>query len=313
MELMCQILEVSRSGFYAWRQRVPGSRAQRRHELAERIAQVHRASHQRYGAPRVHRELAAQGIPCSKNTVAKLMSLRQLRSKMQRRFRVRTTDSRHTHPVAPNRLQQQFACATDQLVWLADITYIPTGEGWLYLAAVLDLGSRAIVGWATADSLRTALPLSALQMALDRAPPEPGLIHHSDRGVQYAGDVYQRLLHKHSLVASMSRRGNCYDNAPMESFFSTLKRELTRHVRYATRDEAELALFEYIEVFYNRQRRHSSLGYRTPAEAQRTLAAANREEGRGGVGERGLVSPTSENAGGAIRSANNPSDPIIST
>ena len=266
VDLMCDVLEVSRSGYYAWRRRPPSAQAVRRAQLVERIQQAHQESRQRYGSPRIHAELRAQGTSCSPNTVAKLMRLGGIRSKMRRRFVVRTTDSRHRHPIAVNRLQRQFRQTAPNQAWAADITYIPTAEGWLYLAAVMDLYSRKIVGWATADHLRAELPMTALRMALlERRPPKE-LLHHSDRGVQYACDDYQRLLTQHGLVASMSRRGNCYDNAVIESFFGTLKTELTHHETFTTREEARQTLFEYIEVFYNRKRRHSTLRYQSPAE-----------------------------------------------
>jgi putative transposase len=266
VDLMCIVLEVSRSGYYAWRQRPTSAQATRREQLVERIQAVHQDSRHRYGSPRVHAELQAQGTCCSQNTVAKLMRLRGIRSKMRRRFVVRTTDSRHGHPIATNRLNRQFQQPAANQAWAADITYIPTAEGWLYLAAVIDLYSRKIVGWATADHLRAELPATALRMALSERKPSQALLHHSDRGVQYACDDYQQLLAKHCLTASMSRKGNCYDNAVMESFFGTLKTELTHHETFTTREEARQTLFEYIEVFYNRKRRHSALGYRSPAE-----------------------------------------------
>jgi transposase InsO family protein len=198
--------------------------------------------------------------------VAKLMRLRGIRSKTRRRFVVRTTDSRHGYPLAANRLNRQFQQPAANQAWAADITYIPTAEGWLYLAAVIDLYSRKIVGWATADHLRAELPATALRMALRERNPSQELLHHSDRGVQYACDDYQQLLAKHNVVASMSRKGNCYDNAVMESFFGTLKTELTHHETFVTREDAKQTLFEYIEVFYNRKRRHSALGYCSPVE-----------------------------------------------
>ena len=266
VDLMCDVLAVSRSGYYAWRQRPISAQATRREQLLERIGQVHQESRQRYGSPRVHAELRAQGTSCCQNTVARLMRLRGIRSKMRRRFVVRTTDSRHGHPIAVNRLNRQFQQPAANQAWAADITYIPTAEGWLYLAAVIDLYSRKVVGWATADHLRAELPATALRMALLQRKPPKDLLHHSDRGVQYACDDYQQLLAKHGVVASMSRRGNCYDNAVMESFFGTLKTELTHHETFTTRKEATQTLFEYIEVFYNRKRRHSTLGYRSPAE-----------------------------------------------
>ena len=271
VDVMCEVLEVSRSGYYAWRNRPPSAAAQRRAQLVERIAAVHVGSRQVYGSPRVCAELRSQGVACSENTVARLMRQRGIRSKMRRKFKVSTTHSRHAHPIAANRLNQEFAVPLPNQVWAADITYIPTGEGWLYLAAVLDLCSRKVVGWAADDHLRAELPCRALEMAVQHRRPAGPLLHHSDRGVHYACDEYQALLARHGLTASMSRTGNCYDNAVVESFFGTLKTELTHHHTYATRNEARLALFEYLEVFYNRQRRHSTLGYRSPAEYEATF------------------------------------------
>jgi transposase InsO family protein len=269
---MCYVLEVSRSGYYAWRHRAPSATAARRVSLTEQIRVVHEGSRQVYGAPRIHRELLASDVRCSRGTVAKLMRRAGIRSKMRRRFVVRTTDSRHGHKVAPNRLNRRFRQARPDQAWAADITYIATGEGWLYLAAVIDLCSRKIVGWATGDSLAAELCCRALQMALVHRRPGRTVLHHSDRGVQYACDEYQGLLAEHGLTASMSRTGNCYDNAVMESFFGKLKTELVHHETYATREAARQSLFEYIEVFYNRRRRHSSLGYLSPAEHEQRLA-----------------------------------------
>jgi len=271
--VMCRVLCVSRSGYYAWQRRAPSATARRQAELTERIGQAHAASRRIYGAPRVHRELLAQDVRCAKNTVAKLMRKSGLHSKRQRRFVVRTTDSRHPHPIAPNRLNRQFQQAELNQAWAADITYIPTAEGWLYLAAVIDLCSRKIVGWSTSDSLAAELTCRALRQALVERKPSRPLMHHSDRGVQYACDAYQRLLAGRSLAASMSRKGNCYDNAVMESFFGTLKTELVHHERYPTREAARQSLFEYIEVFYNRRRRHSALDYRSPHQYEQELSA----------------------------------------
>jgi transposase InsO family protein len=268
---MCEVLDVSRSGYYAWRDRPASGRSRRRDQLVERIKAVHEGSRRIYGSPRICAELRAQGVACSENTVAKLMKNHGIRSKMRRRFVVRTTDSRHGHPIAANRLAQQFDVPVPNRVWAADITYIPTGEGWLYLAAVIDLCSRKVVGWAADDHLRAELPCAALQMALTQRRPSGPLLHHSDRGVQYACDEYQTLLARHRIEGSMSRRGNCYDNAVVESFFGTLKTELIHHDTYATRNQARLALFEYLEVFYNRQRRHSTLDYRSPTEFESTF------------------------------------------
>jgi putative transposase len=271
VDLMCQVLDVSRSGYYAWRDRPRSQQAQREAELVEQIREIHTASRGNYGSPRVWFELAKRGVRCSQNTVARLMRQYGIRSKTKRRFVVRTTDSRHDHPVAANRLNRQFEQPLPNQAWAADITYIPTAEGWLYLAAVIDLCSRKIVGWSTADHLRAELVCDALQMAVTHREPTDKLLHHSDRGVQYACDDYQGLLSRHGMIPSMSRTGNCYDNAVMESFFGTLKTELIHHETYATRAEAQLALFDYIEVYYNRQRRHSTLGYMTPAEFEASL------------------------------------------
>lgn len=271
VDLLCEVLAVSRSGYYAWRDRPASAQAQRRERLVEQIEAAHADSRELYGSPRIHAELRAQGVVCSENTVARLMKTRGIRSKMRRRFVVRTTDSRHVHPIFENVLAQQFDVPVPNQAWAADITYIPTGEGWLYLAAVIDLCSRKVVGWTADDHLRAELPCAALQMALVQRRPRGPLLHHSDRGVQYACDEYQALLARHGLQCSMSRRGNCYDNAVVESFFGTLKTELIHHHTYATRNEARLALFEYLEVFYNRKRRHSALDYRSPTEYEATF------------------------------------------
>lgn len=271
VELMCQVLRVSRSGFYQWLDRPISARQQWQAEVLGEIEQVHEQSRGIYGSPRVHQDLLARGISVSENTVAKLMKKAQIRSKTRRRFIVRTTDSNHDHAIAGNRLERQFDQQRPDQAWAADITYVPTDEGWLYLAAVMDLCSRKIVGWAMADHLRAELCTGALEMALTSRRPQPGLLHHSDRGVQYACDQYQALLARQDILASMSRRGDCYDNAPMESFFSTIKTELVHHEHYATRAAAKQSIFEYIEVFYNRKRRHSSLGYLSPEQFEAGL------------------------------------------
>jgi transposase InsO family protein len=275
VNLMCHVLQVSRSGYYAWRRRAPSATAERQTQLTEQIRQVHKRSRAVYGSPRVHRDLLAEDVRCSQNTVAKLMRAAGLRSKRRQRFRVRTTDSRHGHPIAPNRLNRAFCQPQPDQAWAADITYIATAEGWLYLAVIIDLCSRKIVGWATSDSLAAELCVRALEAAVRQRRPRQAVLHHSDRGVQYACDDYQGLLARHGLQPSMSRRGNCYDNAVTESFFGTLKTELVHHERYATREAARQSLFEYIEVFYNRSRRHSALGYVSPAayEQQQEIGA----------------------------------------
>jgi putative transposase len=261
---MCDILEVSKSGYYAWQRRPASTLRQRRQELVEQIHQAHRRSRGIYGSPRVTAELQAAGVSVCRNTVARYMREEGVASKIRRRFRVRTTDSRHDHPIAQNLLDRSFTAAGPDHKWCLDITYVPTNQGWLYLAAVIDLFSRKIVGWAMADHLRTELCLEALSMALQQRRPGPGLLHHSDRGVQYACEAYRAFLDRHQIRPSMSRRGNCYDNAVMESFFGTLKTELVYQEQYATRAQARLSIFEYIEVFYNRQRRHSAIGYQSP-------------------------------------------------
>jgi transposase InsO family protein len=268
---MCRVLQVTRSGYYAWCKRAPSATAQRQTQLTEQIREVHQRSRFVYGSPRVHCDLLAQDVRCSKNTVAKLMRAAGLRSKRHRRFRVRTTDSRHPHPIATNHLNRAFCQPQPDQAWGADITYLRTAKGWLYLAVVIDLCSRKIVGWATSDSLASELCVRALEMAIRERRPPQGLLHHSDRGVQYACDAYQALLTRHGLRPSMSRRGNCYDNAVTESFFGTLKTELVHHQSYASQEAARQSLFEYMEVFYNRQRRHSSLGYLSPLEYEQKV------------------------------------------
>ena len=266
VDLLCAVLKVSRSGFYAWKQRPPSTQARRREQLIEQIRTVHKENRSVYGSPRIHHELKSQGVPCCENTVAKLMRQAEIRSKARRPFVVKTTDSGHPHPVAENTLAREFYPGKPDAVWASDITYIPTAQGWTYLAVVIDLCTRMVVGWATATHLRAELACDALRMAWTQRRPKSELLHHSDRGVQYASDEYQTLLARHGIEVSMSRRGNCYDNAVAESFFSTLKRELTHHESYVDRAEVHSSLFDYIEIFYNRQRRHSTLGYRSPAE-----------------------------------------------
>ncbi len=268
---MCDVLQVSRSGYYAWVDRPLSARAQRREALVEQIRQVNEQSLGTYGSPRVHAELADQEIDVCVNTVAKLMKEAGIRSVMHRRFVVQTTDSNHDHPVAPNVLEREFHAEVPNEKWLSDITYIPTDEGFLYLAGVMDLFSRKIVGWSMADHLRTELCLDALNMALRSRKPGDELIHHSDRGVQYASVDYRLLLQSHNICVSMSRVGDCYDNAAMESFWGTLKTELVHHRKYRTREEARQSIFKYIECWYNRKRRHSALGYRSPEQFEASL------------------------------------------
>jgi putative transposase len=268
---LCRTLGVSRAGFYAWQKRAPSPRARADARLGLEITAIHAESRQRYGSPRIHAELGDRGHRTSRKRVARLMRRQGLAARRRRRFRV-TTDSHHPFPVAPNVLARQFARAAPDTAWVTDITYIPTGEGWLYLAVILDLCSRFVVGWALSDRIARHLTLDALDMALVRRRPPRGLLHHSDRGSQYASHDYQRVLATQGIVGSMSRRGDCWDNAVAESFFATLKVELVYDTTWATRAEARGALFEYIEVFYNGQRRHSSLGYLSPRAFERRRA-----------------------------------------
>jgi putative transposase len=270
VRLLCETLEVAPAGYYAWRQR-PASELRQRHDaLVVEMQAIHAEVKQRYGSPRMHKELVARGQDCCVNTVAKLMRDNDIKAKSARKFRVTTTDSQHDLPVAANILDRQFNPSEANEVWVADITYIPTDEGWLYLAAVEDLYSRRIVGWSMDDHMESRLVVDALEMAVQRRLPGANLLAHSDRGSQYASAHYQRLLGRHGITCSMSRRADCWDNAPMESFFASLKKELVHGARFATRAEARAAIFEYIEVFYNGQRRHSSLGYVSPAEYEQS-------------------------------------------
>jgi putative transposase len=271
VQLMCNTLEVSRSGFYAWTNRAVSPRRQRRRELLERIRRAHADSRGVYGSPRIHAELAEDNVQACVNTVARLMKQANIRSKIKRRFVLRTTDSNHDQPVMSNVLNRQFSTASPNAKWCCDITYVPTGQGFLYLAAVMDLCSRRIVGWSMADHLKTDLCMNALRMALRERKPAAGLLHHSDRGVQYASDDYRHLLEEHGITISMSRAGNCHDNAMMESFFGTLKTELIHHEKYATHEAARQSIFAYIEVFYNRRRRHSAIGYQSPEQFEASL------------------------------------------
>ena len=280
--LMCRVLSVSPAGFYAAQQRARperplGPRAAREQALRLRVRAAHAESGRTYGAPRVHAELRAHGERVARKRVARLMREAGLVARRPRRTG-RTTDSRHGEPVAPNHVARQFAPATERArldrVWVSDITYVPTRQGWLYVAVVLDLASRRVVGWAMRATLETPLALAALAMALTERRPAPGLIHHSDRGVQYASAAYQAQLTAHGLVPSMSRRGDCWDNAVAESFFATLELELIASHDWSTRAEAQQAIFRYLATWYNPRRRHSTLGYRSPAEFERQLDAA---------------------------------------
>jgi len=276
VRLMCPLLAVSPSGYYAWCKRPPSERAIADERLLLNIRLAHAKSDATYGAPRVQRELKDDGIHVGTKRVARLMRHDGLRGRAPRRRRPRTTDSAHDHPIAPNLLARQFDVNDVMLnqVWVSDITYVPTQEGWLYLAAVLDLGSRRCVGWAMRDTLEPELAVSALTMAITTRRPAPGLIHHSDRGSQYACADYRAVLEQHGMFTSMSRKGNCWDNAVAESFFATLELELIVKHRWATRDDARRAIFRFIESWYNRERRHSTLDYVSPAQYEEQLRNA---------------------------------------
>jgi len=262
------VLGVSPAGYYAWRSRPESLRSATNRTIVDDIKQVHRDTSGRYGSPRIYAELKAQGRGVSRGRIERLMRRHGIRAIMARPRQVRTTYSSHDYPIAPNLLERNFTATAPNRIWLADITYVETDQGWLYLATVMDLYSRRIVGWAMADHLRADLPLAALRMAISAQRPGSGLIHHSDRGVQYASADYRRVIQSAGFRASMSRKGDCYDNAPMESFFHTLKTELVHHRQYATRTQATCDIFTYIEGFYNRTRRHSAIGYISPIEME---------------------------------------------
>ena len=263
---MCRMLGVSTAVYYDWFDREPSATDKRRGELAEEIRTAHAEVKRRYGSPRMHAELNARGHGCSVNTVAKVMNGLGIQAISHRKFRVSTTDSDHDFPIAENVVDQDFTASKPNEAWLSDMTCIETREGWLYLAAVEDMYSRRVVGWSMDVTMESRLAVDALEMAVRQRFPGEGLVAHSDRGSQYASEHYQRVLAKRGITCSMSRKGNCYDNAPMESFFATRKKELVHHEKYATVAEAKASVFEFIEVFYNRVRRHSSLGNVSPAE-----------------------------------------------
>jgi len=276
VRLMCRVLEVSPSGYYAWLKRPPSWHALIDEVLMAHVRIAHHESGETYGAPRVQRELWAEGLPVSTKRVARLMRSGGLVARQPKRRRVSTTNSNHDDPIAPNLLARQFDVngVGVNRIWLSDITYIPTREGWLYLATVLDLGSRRCVGWAMRDTMEVELALSALRMARAARHPAAGLIHHSDRGSQYAAGEYRAELTAHGMIASMSGKGDCYDNAVAESFFATLEFELIMQNDWHTKDDARHAIFRYIETWYNRKRRHSTLGYISPAAYEEQLQEA---------------------------------------
>lgn len=270
---MCEVLKVSRSGFYAWRKRQPSRRVREDETIAEQVRAVHRESSGIYGSPRVYRELRKRGESWGRHRIARIMQEEGLQARCMKQFHWIST-TRSEYPAAPDLLQRRFHAARRDRVWVGDITQIRTGEGWLYLAILMDLHSRKIIGWATSHSPRQEIALEALKMALEQRRPRPGLIHHTDRGGQYSSAAYQDLLDEHGVLCSMSRPGQCLDNAAAESFFHTLKTEWIYHAHYKSRREARLAIFEYIEAFYNTTRMHSSLDYRSPEEYERQSAAA---------------------------------------
>jgi putative transposase len=273
LRLMCRVLDVSVSGFYAWLKRGPSERSRQDSVLLVEIEKSHKASRRNYGSPRILRDLRDLGYRVGEKRVARLMRETGIRAKTCRRFKV-TTNSQHAHPLAPNLLARRFSpsfAEAPNKVWASDITYIPTREGWLYLSAVLDLASRRVVGWSTSETIGSSLAIDALKMALSYRRPERGMLHHSDRGIQYAAADFRMLLNSKRIECSMSRKGDCWDNAVAESFFATLKKELVRDSEWKTREEARADIFEWIEIWYNRQRRHSSIGFLSPAEYEKRI------------------------------------------
>jgi putative transposase len=266
---VCHVLRVPRSAYYAWLNRRPSQRAADNQQLREKLASLFVANRKVYGSPRLRVCLQKAGIPCSRNRVARHMRALQLQARQKRAFKPKTTDANHPHPIARNLLAAAPKPKAVNRIWVSDITYLPTAQGWLYLAAVMDLYSRKIVGWATSPSLETPLVKEALQQALAERRPAAGLLHHSDRGSQYASSAYRTLLHSRHLRPSMSAAGNCYDNAAMESFWSTLKTEWLHDKHLATHQAAHSAVFDYIETFYNPKRLHSALGYQSPVDFER--------------------------------------------
>lgn len=266
--MMCRLLEVSKAGYYAWRDRAPSARAQQDESLRTRIKLSHRTSGKTYGSPRIHAQLKRNKIFVGRKRVARIMKADGIEVRTRRKFRV-TTDSKHNHPIAPNLLKRKFGIdrigALDR-TWASDITYIWTDEGWLYLAVILDLRSRRVVGWSMSQSLESTLVLDALRMALVRRKPGRGVLHHSDRGSQYAGEAFQKLLRDHGMKCSMSRKGDCWDNAVIESFNATIKTELIHRTKWTTREQVRAAVYKYIETWYNARRLHSTLGYVSPVE-----------------------------------------------
>lgn len=273
VQKMCRVIVASRSGYYRWRKQPRSKRQKENEKILMEIKESHKNSRGTYGSPRITKDLWANGIKCGENRVARLMKIHGLAGKAKKKFRA-TTNSKHDLPVAENHLNQNFAAEKPNTVWVSDITYIWTLEGWLYLVVILDLFSRQVVGWAMSDRLTSGFVIKALYQAIGRRRPASGCTFHSDRGVQYASADFQTVLKAHGFIQSMSRKGNCYDNAIAESFFHTLKIEHVYEYRYETRTEAIQSNFEYIEMFYNRQRRHSALGYQSPVSFELKAMAA---------------------------------------
>ena len=273
VQRMCRVIGASRSGYYGWRRQPQSKRQKENEKILMEIKESHKNSRRAYGSPRITEDIREKGIKCSENRVARLMKVHGIIAKTKKKFKA-TTSSKHNLPVAENLLNQDFVAEKPNTVWVSDITYIWTLEGWLYLAVILDLYSRQVVGWAMSDKLTANFVIKALYQAIGRRNPVRGCILHSDRGVQYASADFRDVLNSHGFIQSMSRKGNCYDNAVAESFFHTLKIEHVYDYRYETRAEAIQSVFEYIEMFYNRQRRHSTLGYRSPVSFEMEAMAA---------------------------------------
>jgi putative transposase len=270
---MCKVLGVSKSGYFKWLKRPKSNRKMKHDEMAQKVFRTHLEFKQRYGSIKIAKTLNKRGEKISERTVSRIMTKNNWKSCTVKKYKA-TTNSKHQHPVSENRLDRQFNVSKPNQSWVTDITYIPTNEGWLYLASVMDLYSRKIVGWSMDKTMTKELVITALKMAYKRQKPGKGLLHHSDRGVQYASTEYQKLLKKYKMIGSMSRKGNCYDNACIESFHGIIKRELVYQTKYKTRQEAKESIFEYIEFFYNSKRIHSTLGYFTPNEFEKMYLVA---------------------------------------
>lgn len=273
VQRMCRVIGASRSGYYRWRRQPQSKRQKDNEKILKEIKESHKNSRRAYGSPRITEDLKAKRIKCSENRVARLMKVHGIVGKAKKKFKA-TTNSKHNLPVAENLLKQNFVTEKPNAIWASDITYIATLEGWLYLVVILDLYSRQVVGWAMSDRLTSGFVVKALYQAIGRRHPASGCIFHSDRGIQYASTDFRDVLKAYGFIQSMSRKGNCYDNAVVESFFHTLKTEHVYEYRYETRAEARQSIFEYIEMFYNRQRRHSALGYRSPVSFELEAMAA---------------------------------------